>query len=289
MHSLGKLTLVKLLVVLLLILSAGCSTSSNEQTDNQNKNADQQDKVAEQQEQTPDINLPVYFVKYTADGAYLVREVHTVSYTKQVANAAMQELINDEKSILPSGTKILGINIEKGLATVNFSKEVLNNTNVGSAGEQLGIQSIVNTLTEFPNIEKVAFQVDGRADGRAQDWWGHVGLYEQPFTQDCSMVYEPAIWVTHPTPHQVICVPLLVKGSAMVFEGAVNARLLDSSGEILAESYTTAKSGAPERGDFEMSIKFDPPSDGEGVLEVYQVSPQDGSPQDIVSIPVQWP
>jgi len=237
----------------------------------------------------PDINLPLYFVKFTADEAYLVREVHTVPHTKEVAEAAMQQLIKDKKSILPPDTKVLDINIEKGLATVNFSEEVLNNTNVGSDGEQLGIQSIVNTLTGLPNIEKVAFQVDGHADGRAQDWWGHVGLYEQPFTKDYSMVYEPAIWVTHPSSHQVSGVPLLVKGSARVFEGLVNVRLLDSNGAILAESQATATEAAPERGDFEMGIKFDPPSTGEGVLEVYQVSPRDGSTQDKVSIPVQWP
>ncbi|WP_347488614.1 GerMN domain-containing protein [Desulfoscipio sp. XC116] len=287
MHSLSKQPLVKLLVLFLLILSTGCS-DPNEQPEQKN-NANKLDKTAKVQSQTPDINLPVYLVKYTPEGAYIVREVHTVPQTKPVAQAAMQELIKDKNSVLPPGTKVLGIDIEKGLATVNFSKEVLNNPNVGSDGEQLAIQSIVNTLTDLPNIEKVAFQVNGRADGRAQDWWGHVGLYEQPFKQDYSMVYEPAIWVTHPSPHQVSSVPLLVRGSARVSEGLVKARLLNDNGEILAETQATAAAAAPERGDFEMSIKFDPPSDGEGVLEVYRTNPSDGSIQDKVAIPLQWP
>ncbi len=286
MHSLSKQSLVKLLVLFLLIISTGCS-SFNKQADNQGKNADIPDKNTEERNQMPDINLPVYFVEFGTDDAYLIREIHTIPHTKQVANAAMQVLIKDKKSILPPDTKILGINIENGLATVNFSEEVLN-ANVGSSGEALGIQSIVNTLTNLPNIEKVVFQVNGRTDGRAQDWWGHVGLYKQPFTKDYSKVYKPAIWVTHPSPHQVVGVPLFIKGSAMVFEGTVNAKLLDSNGKILAESYTTT-SGAPVRGDFEMSIKFDPPTSGEGVLEVFDYSPKDGSPQDVVSIPVQWP
>jgi len=281
MHALSKLPLLKLFILFLLIICTGCA-NGNQNANNQGKN----DTINNNTEQR-DINLSVYFAEFSADDAYLVREIHTIPHTKLVANAAMQELIKDKKSILPPGTKILGINIKNGLATIDFSEEVLN-ANVGSTGEALGIQSIVNTLTDLPNIDKVAFQVNGHTDGRARDWWGHVGLYKQPFTQDYSKVYKPAIWVTHPSPHQVVGVPLYVKGSAMVFEGTVNARLLDGNGKVLAETYTTT-SGAPVRGEFEMSIKFDPPSSGEGVLEVLDYSAKDGQPQDVVSIPVQWP
>ncbi|SFG23493.1 Sporulation and spore germination [Desulfotomaculum arcticum] len=271
-----------LLILSLVIAVAGCSTREpsvveSEQPGNAN---------AEQKQQ--DVNLALYFVKFTADDAYLVREVRSIPYTKDVATTAMTELIKDSKSIFAPGTEVLGITIENGLATVNFNDQVLA-ANVGAAGEELGIQSIVNTLTELPNIEKVAFQVDGKTEGRAMDWWGHVGLYEQPFSRDLSKVYEPTIWVTHPTPNQVASVPLLIKGSARVFEGTVSARLLDEKGNVLAESSATATAGAPERGNFEMSIKFAPPAEGHGVLEVYWASPKDGSMLDTVSIPLQWP
>jgi len=272
-----------------LVMASGCSTAKKSSGD---ENVMQQEAKAserEQKKQEEDISLALYFVKFTADDAYMVREIQTIPHTKQVAKAALQELINDEKSIFPPGTEVLGINIEKGLATVNFNEAVLNNTNVGSSGEALGIQSIVNTLTEFPSIERVAFQVEGKVDGRARDWWGHIGLYEQPFTRNLSKVYEPAIWVTHPSPNQIASVPLLVKGSARVFEGTVNIRLLDGQGNVLAESHTTASAAAPERGDFETSLKYEPPPAGEGTLEVYWTSPIDGSVQDKVSIPLQWP
>ena len=212
-----------------------------------------------------------------------------VPQTDQVAQAAVETLINDEKSIFPPGTKVIDISIEKGLATVNFSKEVLYNSNVGSNGEALGIQSLVNTLTEFPNIEKVSFNVEGSAEGPARDWWGHIGLYDQPFTRDLSRVNEPAIWVTHPSESQVVGIPLLIKGSARVYEGTVQIRLSDNSGKVLAESTATASEGAPGRGDFETSLKFNLPAEGKGTLEVYWVSPKDGSEQDKVTVPVQWP
>ena len=281
-----------LLILSLVITIAGCSARESpmvksEQPDAIRDTIKDTIKNAEQKKQ-PDINLALYFVKFTKDDAYLVREVRSIPDTKAVATAAMTELINDKKSIFAPGTKVLGITINNGLATVNFNDQVLK-TNVGSAGETLGILSVVNTLTELPNIDKVAFQVNGKLDDRVKQWWGHVGLYGQPFTRDLSRVYEPAIWVTHPTPNQVASVPLLIKGSARVFEAAVSARLLDQEGNILVESHTTATAGAPERGDFEMSLKFDPPAGGHGVLEVYWASPRDGSMLDTVSIPLQWP
>lgn len=272
-----------LFILLFIITMAGCSTRGPSVV-----KPEQPGNAKEVQKKQPDINLALYFVKYTTDDAYLVREVHSIPYTKNVATAAMTELIKDKKSIFAPGTEVLGITIENGLATVNFNEQVLA-ANVGSAGEALGIQSIVNTLTELPNIEKVAFQVDGKTEGRTMDWWGHVGLYEQPFSRDLAKVYEPAIWVTHPTPNQVASVPLLIKGSARVFEAAVSARLLDDKGNILAESHATATAGAPDRGDFEMSVKFTPPAEGHGVLEVYWASPKDGSMLDVVSVPLQWP
>lgn len=282
-------TAVKTLFVILalLVLLAGCS--SNRETDGDNgtqKNSAQKNNGGQEQSV---VNLNVYFVKFTADETYLVREERVVPQTDEVALAAVETLIKDAKSIFPKNTRVLGVTIEKGLATINFSKEVLTNSNVGSDGEELGIQSVVNTLTEFPNIEKVAFQVEGSDQGRARDWWGHIGLYEQPFTRDLSRVYEPVIWVTHPSENQVAGVPLLVKGSARVFEGTVQIRLSDSNGKVLAENTVTASEGAPGRGNFETSLKFDMPSEGKGILEVFWLSPKDNSEQDKVAIPIEWP
>ena len=204
------------------------------------------------QENQPPLKVAVYYVKFSPQEEYLVREIHTLPYTSNALEAAAREVVEgqpltkDARKIFPPETKILGISVENGVATVNFSKEVLN-ANVGSAGEALGIQSMVNTLTEFPEIRAVPFLVEGKLDGRAKDWWGHVGLYNQPFRRDLSRVYEPAIWLTHPVENQVISIPLLVKGSARVFEGTVHVRVVDKNGTVLAQGFTTATqySGVP--------------------------------------------
>lgn len=239
------------------------------------------------------IDLPVYYVKITENEACIVREVHQVPYTEEVIKAALEELINSapvttgSSRVLPAETKIRAVSVKDGLTTVDFSRDVLN-ANLGAFNEELGIQSIVNTVTEVSGVQKVSFLVEGTLDQESKNWWGHVGLYEQPFTRDITRVDSPAIWVTNPAPGQKVTFPLEVQGSARVFEGTVNARLLDDSGKELASGFTTATSGAPERGDFNLSLSYQPNSTGTGKLEVYWESPKDGAATDVVEIPVSW-
>lgn len=238
------------------------------------------------------VRLAVYYPKVTAFDAYLVREVHEVPYTKQVALAALEQLINGNVQtggafrVLPPHTRVLGIEIKDQHAIVNFSREVLQ-ANVGAALEMLGIQSIVNTLTEFPTVKKVSFMVEGELDERVMDWWGHVGLYEQPFRRELSSVMEPPIWVYRPQPGTLLKSNVLtVRGSAMVFEGTVNARLQAPTGEVIAAGFTTALGGAPARGDFSMELKWAKAVEGEAMLEAFWISPEDGREKDVVRIPV---
>lgn len=238
------------------------------------------------------MSIAVYYFKNSPDGIYLIREVHMLEKSEGAARAALNELISGTPltegayKVLPEDTKILGVKIEDGLATIDFSKEVLK-ANVGSEGEALGISSIVDTLTEFPTIHKVQFTIEGSAEN-GMDWWGHVGLYNQPFSRDLSKVYEPAIWVTMPADGSKITSPLTLCGNARVFEAAVSYRLKDYSGNILAQGLTMATAGAPTRGGFEATIAFTPSPSGKGNLEVFEVSMKDGTEINKVTIPVTW-
>jgi hypothetical protein len=238
------------------------------------------------------MDVAVYYLKSGERDFYLVREVHTLPKTEGAARAALEELISGAPTtegayrVLPADTKILGIMIEDGLATVDFSREVLY-ANVGSSGEGLGIDSIVNTLTEFPTIEQVAFTVEGSAE-KGMDWWGHVGLYAQPFSRRLGMVLEPRIWVTSPIAGENVTSPITLHGSASVFEGTVRYRLTDDDGNILADSFTTAIISDNNRGDFDASILFNPATSGKGELEVFWESAESGNEVDIVVIPVTW-
>ncbi|MEA4924459.1 MAG: Gmad2 immunoglobulin-like domain-containing protein [Syntrophomonadaceae bacterium] len=285
MKRLKNLTAIVLLVALAL-LSWGCGTKIGQPTTPDNNTTTTTPEVS------PTTPIAVYYLKFTDNEEYLVREVHQVEKTTEVAAAALNELINGNPvtpgaaRVLPPETKVLGIKINQGLATVDFSADVLK-ANVGASGEALGIASIVNTLTEFPNIQRVSFTVEGQVD-KAMDWWGHVGLSQQPFQRDLANVNEPAIWVTSPATGQVITSPVEISGNARVFEATVNYRLKDAQGNVLAEGHANASQGAPGRGDFKGQLAFTTSEPGKGQLEVFEVSMKDGSDRNKVVIPVEW-
>lgn len=287
-----KATVFFLALLLLLVLVAACNQVDHEQTPGENQPSAQIE-TGETAPPSQAISVAVYYSKMTSNDAYLVREVHQVPYTKEVVKAALEELINTNpvtagaSRVLPPGTKIRGISIRDGLATVNFSREVLQ-ANVGASGEVLGIQSIVNTMTEFPDIKKVSFMVEGKVDEQAKNWWGHVGLFDQPFTRDISKVYEPVIWVTSPRAGQKIVSPLEIRGTARVFEAAVAARLVDDQGKEIAKGFGMASEGAPGRGEFTLPLNFQATPPGSGKVEVFWGSPKDGTELDKVVIPVSW-
>lgn len=238
------------------------------------------------------MDVAVYYLKTKDNEFYLVREIHKVEKSEAVARAALTELITGTPltegayRVLPPDTKILNIVIDNGLATVDFSAEVLK-ANVGTEGEALGITAIVNTLTEFSSIKKVQFTVDGKAEN-GMEWWGHVGLYDQPFERNMDSVREPIIWVNTPVTGQTITSPVRITGSAMIFEATVVYCLKDSDGNVLAKGFTQASAGAPDRGDFSVEVTFTATAAGQGQLEVYEESMKDGSAVNKVIIPVSW-
>lgn len=271
------------LILGLLCIAAGCKNPST----NNGKPSSPSKPVVKQ------TDVVVYYPKMTDTETYLVREVHKLKKTADMPRTAVEELIKGKPvtdgayRILPAATKVLSVKVDKqGVATVDFSAEVLR-ANTGSSGEGVGITSIVNTLTEFPNIKKVAFTVNGKAEN-AMDWWGHVGLYEQPFSRDLSVVNEPVIWVDSPAAGQTVSGPMLIKGSARVFEATVSYRIKDASGNVLAEGFTNASEGAPGRGDFMTRVGFTTNGPGKGQLEVFETSMKDGSDLNKVVIPIKW-
>lgn len=284
MRNVKRLVII-LLVVSLLVVVAGCQRGNEGEKVLPGKKVEPEKRVTEE--------VVVYYLKDYTDDIHLVREVHQVSELKDIKMAALEELITGPPrtegayQVLPENTKVRGIKVKDGLATVDFSREVLQ-ANVGSKGESLGILSVVNTLAEFPDVEQVSFTVDGEVDERTRDWWGHVGLYEQPFKPNLSEVWEPAIWVTSPKPGEKVSSPLTVTGSAQVFEATVSFRLVTKEGIKLVEDFVTASAGAPERGTFKAVLEFRPPAAEDGYLEVFWNSPKDGSELDKVRVPVKF-
>jgi spore germination protein GerM len=129
-------------------------------------------------------------VYYPAEGA-IFGEDHFVDKTDNLPLAALKELFQGEplykkiKPILPQNVKILGVTVKDGLATVNFSREILD-FKVDKRSQELALGAIVQTLSEFPNIAKVKFLVEGKEKGTIagrsiEKFWGAVTLKQQPW------------------------------------------------------------------------------------------------------------
>ncbi|NLD48704.1 MAG: GerMN domain-containing protein, partial [Clostridiaceae bacterium] len=113
--------------------------------------------------------LTLYFSDQQAE--YLVPEVRNVQLkdgetTDKVISAIIEELkkgpVTDELgAVIPEGTRLLSAKVKDGICTLDFSKDFVDN-NMGSAGEMMTLYSIVNSMTELPEVNKVQFLIEGK-------------------------------------------------------------------------------------------------------------------------------
>jgi len=113
------------------------------------------------------IKTVVYFGLVTEQEILTVPTLHSLQQKENIYRQTVEILIEgpEEESplspIVPDDTEIHSIEISEGRATLDFSNHV-SEFATGSAGETMVISGIVNTLTEFPEIDEVMILVDGQ-------------------------------------------------------------------------------------------------------------------------------
>ncbi len=110
----------------------------------------------------------VYFGLMTESDVLTVPVLRTLDGADDFPRQTLSELISGPQSdvlspILPPDTEILSLEISEGIAIVDLSSQASTYA-TGSAGETMVIAGIVNTLTEFPQIDRVQIMLDGRSD-----------------------------------------------------------------------------------------------------------------------------
>lgn len=231
---------------------------------------------------------------YVLDGAQgvegLVPTLRVVPKSTGVARAAMNALLDPETVLakysqlstgIPAGTKLLGIAIKNGVATVDFSSEFESGGGSLSAAYRLG--QVTYTLTQFPSVRSVLFQVEGST----VTTFGPEGIVlDGPQTRKDFEAQLPSIFVDRPAFGAAANNPARVTGNANVFEATFRVALLDGSGKSLVDQQAMATCGSGCRGTFDVTLQYDVPKAQYGTLRVYFGSAQDGSPQDIRDYPV---
>jgi len=75
----------------------------------------------------------------------------------QLIAGTKQKLLN---SLIPPGTKLLGVETENGVCYVNLSTEFISDQTGNQERARLSVFSIVDSLTEIPDIRQVQFLID---------------------------------------------------------------------------------------------------------------------------------
>jgi germination protein M len=223
--------------------------------------------------------------------AGLVPLLREVPETRAVATAAMHALLEgptaDESgereitSAVPAGSRLLGLTIEDGVATVDLSSEF--ESGGGSLSVFVRLGQVVYTLTQFPTVDTVRFEIDGQpvtvfsSEGVVLD--GPVGR-----EQYADLL--PMIFVDRPAYGAAIGNPARVTGSANVFEASFLIMLLDAEGRPILETPAMATCGTGCRGTFDVTLAYWVPEAGWGTLRVWEASAMDGSPQNVREYPV---
>ena len=81
--------------------------------------------------------------------------------------------------------------------------------------------------------------------------------------------------------------PVIITGDASVFEAALQWRITDTGGRVIAEGIATASQGAPGRGTYTVTVPYTLRTEEiVAFVEVYSRSPKDGNIDDLVRVPV---
>lgn len=108
--------------------------------------------------------IKLYFANEEGDG--LVEDIADISYsgTESIEEQVIQLLIDGPKEedmypTIPKGTKLLNISKADGICAVDFNEKLLDK--LPNVKEEIAIYSIVNTLVELSDVNKVKFTING--------------------------------------------------------------------------------------------------------------------------------
>ena len=154
-----KITIIIILIIIVSILIIG--TISTEVDKNVENIAEIQPEEEISDEEMRKTNVDLYFEDSTSK--ILIKEKRKIDSKELIDNPykkVLDMLIKGPESEnmtnpIPDGTKLNNAKYEKGILYVDLSSEFLNSNGTNS------IYSIVNTMTEFTEINGVKFTIDG--------------------------------------------------------------------------------------------------------------------------------
>lgn len=137
--------------------------------------------------QNNNVVISLYFADKS--GQYLQLEKRTVKRNDKepIEKIAITELMNgsqtDGVKLIPTEAKLISAEVKDGVCFVNFSKDFVDKHIAGSSAELLTIYSIVNTLADLDNVNKVQFLIEGQK----AETFGEI-VFDEPFVKNTSLI-----------------------------------------------------------------------------------------------------
>lgn len=170
-----KRVLISIAALTILIFVAGCSlfggsntgSPGNEQQNSPNINNEIKEPDSEKSPaENGTMTVTLYFGDFQAEKVAPETRTLEIKAEDNVERVIFNELAKGPASeeldpVIPEGTQLLSIKTEKGVCTLDLSKEFVENHIGGSVAELMTISSIVASLTELPEIDKVQFLIEG--------------------------------------------------------------------------------------------------------------------------------
>lgn len=182
-------------------------------------------------------------------------------------------------SAIPVGTRILGLRISSGTATVDFNRAISAPSSPGADLDR--VAQVVYTLTQLPTVNHVAFEILRSTPSTFAN--GAVSLTNAVGRKDVLGAL-PAIAVETPAVGDSLRGAVHLSGMANVFEAQFNMQLVSADGKALMDKPVHATAGSGTWGTFDVTFPFTATAAPTSTLRVYDISMKDGSPIDEVDI-----
>ena len=274
-----------LVLVLLLAMTSACAGAENglrpQQPTSPPPTESPSPSLSPQPTASPSPTRRVTLELWFAKGGKLFPTRRTTTFRPAVARLALTALLRGPsalerragvESAVPEGVAVSGISLADGVATVDLSRDIS-----GTSSEEelrLALAQILYTVTQFRSVKAVRFEIEGRPTSRRSQ------------TRRTYASLLPAIVVESPAIGASVSSPVVVKGTANVFEATVSLRILDAQGREIARTFTTATCGTGCRGRYSKSVRFSVSGEQPGTIEVFEESAENGQPINVVRIPV---
>ena len=188
---------ISLLLILVLLLAVTGCEPTEKRTD---KKGDVKDVTGQENPITTEVKDPnpltkefvVYRVQKNGEEILVPEKVRYAAGNKTREAAALDALLLTDPvskqltNLFPAGTRVRSVTVKGDTVTADFNQNFAARGQ-GSYNERMMVNAIVCTLTEFPDIKKVKFLVEGKDIDTIS---GHMDLLD-PLTRNPDVLKKP--------------------------------------------------------------------------------------------------